>query len=256
MQKAEMVIEQCTPLLRYLEKALGIKTEIVYTPDYDEMILRFVQGEIDIAYLGPLPYVKLHNRFPDAQPLVRFLDKDGQESYTCSLVARKTNREDNVSTILKQAKHISLTQPSSTCGYLMTEKMLKRHGLSLQKDKLYNYTGSHTNSILSVILGDTDVGGVKTSIAEKYLFHGLKIIETSETIPGFALVYNRQTLSKEMANKLKLALLKLHPLESPEDAAITSSWGEQMKYGTKELTHADYESVIKASDTITIPERE
>ncbi|NCC55533.1 MAG: hypothetical protein EOM11_08665 [Erysipelotrichia bacterium] len=74
------------PMVKYLEKKLNISIKIVYDDNYAEIIKKIVGGEVDLAYLGPLPYVELKEKFNDVIPLVTFKDKEGLTSYTCSLV--------------------------------------------------------------------------------------------------------------------------------------------------------------------------
>lgn len=151
MQKAETVIRQTTPFLEHLQKETDFNFTISYSPNYDTLIQKFINGEIDIAYLGPLPYVNLHRQFPDAKPLVRFLSPEGEPDYTCCIITR--SHSGITANSLFKARSAALTQHSSTCGYLITEKILRKHNLSLSKDLSYTYTGSHSNSVLSVIFG-------------------------------------------------------------------------------------------------------
>lgn len=250
MQKAETVIQQYTPFLKHLEEETGTAFEISYSPNYDTLIEKFVRGEIDMAYLGPLPYVKLHRQFPYAKPLVRFLNSDGEADYTCCLIARS---DSGISPLyLSQAKRVALTQPSSTCGYLITEKILRKHDLSLSNTMFYSYTGSHSNSALSVILGNADIGGLKTSIAKRYLFHGITILEESDPIPGFALIYNSKTMDSHQADLIRDSLLS----KQSQTEESVKQWGKQLQYGVVPASHSDYAYIIKALITIMIPEEQ
>ena len=59
MQNRETLIKQFRPMTDYLEKELDIKIEYSYAEGYNEIIKKFSNMEIDLAYLGPLPFVEL-----------------------------------------------------------------------------------------------------------------------------------------------------------------------------------------------------
>ena len=62
----------------------------------------------DLAYLGPLPYVSLRSSYPNAEPLVHFLEKNGQASYSCALISAGEKLPHPL-----RDKTFALTQPLS-----------------------------------------------------------------------------------------------------------------------------------------------
>ena len=71
MEAPEVVVGQWKPLLNYLEHKLGISLRIDYSQRNDEVVEKFRAGTLDLAYLGPLPYVVLKEAFPAALPVVK-----------------------------------------------------------------------------------------------------------------------------------------------------------------------------------------
>lgn len=57
MEKRETVLSRFRPLTEYLSHKLQVKIDYVYALDYAKLLDIFRRSEIDIAYLGPLPYV-------------------------------------------------------------------------------------------------------------------------------------------------------------------------------------------------------
>ena len=55
----EEINTQFLPMIKYLEKKLDVKIQIDYNSDYDALLEKFINGKIDITYLGPLPYLTL-----------------------------------------------------------------------------------------------------------------------------------------------------------------------------------------------------
>jgi len=180
LEKAENNIRHYEMIVNYLSKKTGLDIQIRYYSIYDELLEAFESGEADFGHLGPLPFIVLTESYPYIEPVAAFRNNKKELGYRCCIIARSdsffTNRES-----LKDAKKIALTQPLSTCGHFMSADILKRNGLDIETIE-YSYTGSHSNSALSVILGEYDIGGLKCDIADKYLFHGLSIVDRSVTI--------------------------------------------------------------------------
>ena len=249
MVKSQKLLNQYIPMLKYLEKKTKLKYEIVYVGDYDKLIQKLINSEIDIAFLGPLPYVEITKRCKFIIPLVRFLNSKGEEQYNCSIFSRKNSFIDLKN--LKDKK-VALTQKYSTCGFLAVEQMLQNNHSSL-KNNSYDFTGSHSNAILEVILGNYAIGGAKSSIVKSYEHIGLKILATSQKFPGFVFVAKSNHFSKKTINKIKKALLDLKPLTSKKDKEITKEWGKNLKYGVVEAKDSDYNTIREILKKIELP---
>ena len=228
-KKASKNIEEFFPLNNYLEKKLSISIQYNYKSNYQDILNGFKDGTIDIAYLGPLPLVSLYKEYPFIAPLVSFKNKNGTSKYRCTL---SKFRDDKLQTS-KQIK-IALTQPLSTCGYLMSKVLLEKNfNIDLEKQK-YFYTMSHTNALEAALRGDFLLAGSKESIAKKYESLGMEIIAKSELLPGFSIVANKKTLSAKQIEVLQKTLLEI-----PQE---TYSTFEGMgKYGTIKSHIKDYE---------------
>jgi len=88
MEQKEKVLRQITPMLHFIEKSLDRHFSIKYLSNYDDILYNFQEKRIDLAFLGPLPYVQLRGEYPEAESIVRFLNEHGKDTYTCSLVTR------------------------------------------------------------------------------------------------------------------------------------------------------------------------
>ncbi|MEA2027420.1 MAG: PhnD/SsuA/transferrin family substrate-binding protein [Campylobacterota bacterium] len=250
MVKSQKLIEQYMPMLHYLEKKLNIKFNIIYARDYDTLIDKLSRGQIDIAFLGPLPYVEATSRYPQIKPLVRFLDATGRDYYTCSMFRLK---EHNITLDKITNRNFALTQKYSTCGFLATQQILNQYKTSLEKNN-YIFIGSHTHAILEVILGKSDLGVAKSSIVDQYSHFKLKTVAKSDPFPSFLLVYQTQHIPTRTIEKIKEALLALHPLSKSSDANITKLWGKNLKYGVVEAKDSDYDSIRNILQSIELPQ--
>ena len=250
MEQREKVLRQIAPMLHFLEKSLDRHFSIKYLGNYDDILHDFREKRIDLAFLGPLPYVQLRGEYPEAEPIVRFLNEHGKDTYTCSLI---TGVESGLTTVegLK-GKRLGLTQPHSTCGYLFAGDLLQQAGISI-KDTKFHYTGSHQEVALAVVRGEFDAGGIKTSIAGKYSHLGLRFLAESKPLPGFLLVANKNTLAEEQIEKIRDILLQLRPLDNAANAELTRDWGASVRYGATEVKDSDYDVIRDQLQGITIP---
>jgi len=192
--------------LEYLEQATGIDISWRYVPEYGQILDALASDQLDMAYLGPLPYVELKHRAPHVVPLVRFLEADGASHYYCVLV--RFGEEGHGDEFLLRNLRIGLTQPQSTCGFLAVSVMLKRHGSSpLDDGNSFEYAGGHDKVALGVLEGKYDIGGLQESIASNYRSLDLRVVERAGPYPGFTLVVNTRTMTLRQIDHIRQALL-------------------------------------------------
>jgi phosphonate transport system substrate-binding protein len=247
MENPETVVKQFRPLTAYLEQRLKVKIEYVYSNDYSDIIEKFRRSEVDLTYLGPLPYVELRTSYIQAEPLVHFKEKSGQATYTCAVV---TFPDAGFDLSIAEKRKIALTQPLSTCGYLSTSGLMRRRGSSLERN-YYRYLGQHDAVALSVLQGEFDAGGVKTAIAHKYAHLGLQVVAETPPLPGFALVANAGALASELRARLRQELIALDP--DGKDKALLTSWGDNIRHGAIIAADEDYKVVRDLLGQAVIP---
>ena len=234
-EDVEEINTQFLPMIKYLEKKLNVNIQIDYNSDYNTLLEKFINGKIDMAYLGPLPYLTLEEKYPNTMPLVNFKNEKGEVSYTCSFVSF-ISTEGSIENMTNTK--IALTQPLSTCGYLFVNDVLNNSNANIEKNK-YKYLDRHDEVALSVIRGDEfKYGGLKTDIAQGFTHLGLKEIVRSKEIPSFVLVGNSKTLDNNMLTNIKSTMLSIEKEES-------LTWDKNIKFGTKEINNADYDYLRK-----------
>ncbi|WP_416886201.1 PhnD/SsuA/transferrin family substrate-binding protein [Marinospirillum sp.] len=246
MQAPEQIAREVLPMLAYLEAETGLHFELVYSESYEELIHLFAEGDIDLTYLGPLPYVRLKASFPEAEPLVVFREPQGNALYTCALVHFAGDTLPTDETSLAYA----LTQPLSTCGFLATAALLRERGVDLHQAR-YCYLGRHDQVALAVVRGEFALGGLKTQIAEQFSHLGLAVLAETPPLPGFALVANQQRLTPADRLRLQHALLDLN-VEANAD--LLSHWGPSLRYGVELIEDANYAPVRALLQNTPIPE--
>jgi phosphonate transport system substrate-binding protein len=218
MENTVQTLKIFSPMVKYLEKNLGKKIEIIYKASNKNIVDAIINKEIDIAYLGPLPYVDLKKRYNNSVPIVQFLNKNGTETYTCTLFVREEEKEKLTNT--KNYK-FALTQKYSTCGYAFAQEVLLEKNLSMENNS-FKYIGAHYDTIIEVLSGSYDIGGAKTSIFNKYKYLGVKAIAQSLQNPGFMLVANGSTVSNSDIKKIRDLMINTTDQQR-------KNWGSKIK---------------------------
>lgn len=245
MENRETVVKQFRPMTAFLEQRLNLTIDYVYSDNYADILTRFRQSQVDVAYLGPLPYVQLRAPYVQARPMVRFKEKSGNTSYTCALI---TVPDADFHLPDANQKKIALPQPLSTCGYLSASGLRRAHG-SLLENNYYRYVGKHDTVALSVIRGEFDAGGLKTAIARKYAHMGLQILAETPPLPSFA----PQTLSAALISSICQELTALTP--DRKDNPLLASWGDNIRFGAVMASDGDYQVVRDFLADAVIPDK-
>ncbi|MDZ7641514.1 MAG: PhnD/SsuA/transferrin family substrate-binding protein [Desulfurivibrio sp.] len=252
-ESPKTVFKEVRPLLDYLGKHLEVEFTIEYAASYGELLAKFQDNAIDLAFLGPLPYVVLREKQPAAEPVVIFLEEDGQPTYTCSLLVTMDEAMNGIGEPAALATHpLALTNPYSTCGYLVSDHILNRFGLSLEQIG-YQYLDSHTRVALAVARGEYAAGGIKTSIGRKYLHLGLEFLAESEEVPGRPLVANGETVPGEVLAELRRLLTAPDSRDEPAARAVTRGWGRLFQHGAVAATDQDFDPLRRMLEDREIP---
>lgn len=200
------------PVANYLSEVLKRPVKPKLYESYDDILQALANNDIQFAELGPLPYLTLKKKNPDITPLVSINKSANTSQYECVLAAPY----DGIQSLkdLQNLAHpnVALTQPLSTCGWLVTNQLLQSHDFNLQENS-YAYLGSHQKVALALIRKEFTVGGLARFIAERYQPLGLQILHTSEIMPPFVVVANTQTLTPETLKAATQALLNYTPAQ-------------------------------------------
>lgn len=232
------------PMVEYLAAKLGQPVELVYYDRHAEVLDAFSAGEIQLVYLGPLPYVVLAQRSQAVEPVVFFREATGLAQYRCALIAFA----DDVPALRTQTvMRVGLTQPLSTCGYLGGRAVLQRwRGLVLDELE-YAYLGSHEQVALSVVAGEVAVGSVKDEFVQHFASLGIEVLAYSDWLPATGLFAHRDHLGTA-----KIAEIRSILLETPTQ--VYQTWGSSIGHGMAALSDQDLQALYALGDPSSIPE--
>lgn len=242
LEDREVMVREFLGFVRYLSDQAGRRIELVHTSSYDELIKRFQRDEIDLAFIGPLPYLLINRQEGTARPLVRFKEPDGRDTYTCALTIFGDRLFDPA---LLAGRRLALPDPLSTCGEVTIKPLLREKGLDPARLEI-GFFGQHDAVARAVVLDEADIGGMKSSMARRYRSLGLRIVAESPPVPGFALVANTRTVPEDVQARLIEALLSLPRPGTPEAASLMHSWHAGLRHGAVPASDGDFDRLRAA----------
>lgn len=233
-----------TPLTAYLSKELGQKVVLRVGTSYQEHIDAIGQDQIDIAYMGPVPYIDLVNQY-GVKPLLACQVTNGSPTFEGIIVTRK----DNSATSLAEIKgDFSFVDPQSTMGYILPAYMLLHDNPEILKKKHYQFLKSHENVALGVLAGDFEAGAVKESVYHTYEKRGLKQLVATPAVAEHLFVASSK-IEERLIPILRQAFFKLK--ESPEGQGIMQAIKPTITDFIP-ISDSDYDSLRHIVDELAI----
>ncbi len=211
---------KAAPLVKYLEKTLGMKVEFTPVTDYAASVEALANKQIDMAWYGGFTFVQANIRSGGkAVPLVqRVEDEKFRSVFITSDPAVKALADF-------KGKNFSFGSQSSTSGHLMPRSFLLQANIDPDKDfKRVAYSGAHDATIAAVAAGKVEGGALNISVWEKFVADGK--VDTGKvrvvfTTPGY-FDYNwtvHADTPAALREKITKAFLDLNP-STPEGKEI------------------------------------
>ena len=203
---------KAAPLMKYLEKTLGMKVEFTPVTDYAASVEALANKQVDMAWYGGFTFVQASIRSGGkAVPLVqRAEDEKFRSVFITSDPSIKTLAD-------LKGKNVSFGSQSSTSGHLMPRSYLLQANIDPDKDfKRVAYSGAHDATIAAVAAGKVEAGALNISVWEKFVADGkvdtakVKVIYTT---PGY-FDYNwtvHADMPAALRDKITKAFLDLNP---------------------------------------------
>lgn len=213
------------PFVDYLTKTTGLKWEFVYYSNYDDLIVNLCKGEIDIAYIGPLPFARAY-RDCKVKPLLTVLNEEGKASFRAVIFT--ANKAINSLQDLK-GKRFGFGSRTSTAAYVIPRKMLEDSGVD-KKDIEPVYFRNHDDIIKAVLTGKIDAGAIREPVFEQYKNPSIRVIATSKELPNFVFVSSPKT-KQSIQERFTKTLLSLKPQSKTSDRELVSNWDPELRQG-------------------------
>ncbi len=175
---------KAAPLVKYLEKTLGVKVEFTPVTDYAASVEALANKQVDLAWYGGFTFVQANVRSGGkAVPLVQ---REEDEKFRSVFITS----DPSIKTLADlKGKNVSFGSQSSTSGHLMPRSFLLQANIDPDKDfKRVAYSGAHDATIAAVAAGKVEAGALNISVWEKFVADGK--VDTTKvkvfyTTPGY-----------------------------------------------------------------------
>ena len=229
---ATELINKFSPLAAYLSKKCGQPIEVKISQSYKSHMERVGEGRVDLAYMGPSPYVKMTHTY-GKKTVLACLEVNGKPFFHGMIITLKNSAIKTLQDL--QGKKFAFGDPNSTMSHLVPRYMLWQAGIDVEDLENHQFLGSHNNVALGVLGGYYDAGGVKEGVFYKYQGRGLKMLAKSPPIAEHLFVASDK-LPESTINTLRQSLVDL------KDKTILSSIKKSVT-GMAEVKDADYDTL-------------
>lgn len=198
------------PLTQYLSRQLDRPVKLKLAKDMPGAIRDVADGNVDLAYLTPVAYLKAH-----AMGKVRLVAKtitDGKGSFKLMIVVRDDSPIKTVAEL--RGKKFAFGDRAA----LLQRAVVVGAGIKLDTLGSYDFLGHYDNIVRAVLHGEYDAGILKDTMAYKWRDKGIRILYASEDLPPYNIAASKN-VSNALLHKLKAAFLKLNP-KNPEHMII------------------------------------
>lgn len=167
------------PLLGWLGDEMGHAIDLQVAPNYETMVSMVGLDAVDLAYIGPAPFVRMIEHHGPKTVLGR-LSVDGETTFTGVIVSRASARLTALPDL--RGKRFAFGDRLSTMSHLIPHHMLFKAGVRLSDLQGHAFLGSHTNVVQAVLSGEFDAGAVKDEVFTQYRDSGLRMMARTPPI--------------------------------------------------------------------------
>ncbi len=214
---ATELIKRFTPLTTFLSNELGVPVEIRIKDSYQSHIDFVSRDQADLAYLGPVSYLRVVNN-SGPKPLLARLEVRGAPFFHGMIIVRQDSPIKKLSDL--RGKSFAFGDPNSTMSHVVPRAHLKKAGIDLKSLSRHEFLGSHHDVALGVLGGYFDAGGVKEEVFYEYEKRGLRSLAKSPPISEHVFMA-RSDLAPELVERLQKAFMAVN--QDPQKDYILKS---------------------------------
>lgn len=226
------------PIMDYLTRSTPYRFTLRLSSSYQQTVDLLANGTLSVAFLGTYIYVQAQQK-QAVECLLKPLNENG-EPYSHAVVIV---RDDSPIRSIGDLRHKRVAFPSkdSFSGNWLPRYELQRHHIAFSDLDSVCYLPHHQSVVYQVLKGTFDAGVVKERVAREFLPRGIRILYTSEAIPGSPIVASR-SCPREVSLAVRSALLRIDT-RRPEDRALIETWDPEFQFGFAAATDRDYDAV-------------
>lgn len=221
-----------TPLTEYLGAELGRPVRLQLSPDMPSAIASLAAGEVDLAYLTPVAYLRAHSE--GGAQLIAKTVTDGRASFQLMIVVREDSPLQTVAD-LKGARFAF-----GDSAALLQRAVVVGAGMPLDQLREFRFLGHYDNIVRGVLSGDFDAGILKDTMAFKWQGKGIRVLYRSPQLPPYNIAASA-ALDDHTVEKLRAAFLQLNSTDARHAQVIRAL---DKKYdGFAPVTNGEYDIV-------------
>ena len=214
-------VRKFTPLVKYLERQLGMKVEFTPVNDYPAAVEALVNKQVEVVWFGGFTHVQAQIR--SGGKIIPIAQREEDTRFRSVFITQVGSGIRQLSDL--KGKQVSFGSQSSTSGHLMPRSFLLQAGIDPDKDfKRVAYSGAHDATIASVVSGRVDAAALDITVWRKFVDE--KKVDTGKvdvfyTTPPF-FNYNwsvHADMPADLRERLTKALLGLS-MDNPEGKEI------------------------------------
>ena len=211
-QPEQKLREMYTPLAQFIEKETGSKVTLVIPKNFDAYAKQAIAGDFDIGFANPNIYIDIKKAVPQVEPLAAVSGKLKGVFIVPAESPIKSIKE-------LRGKKISFVDTGSAAGYVAQMLELKKVGIE-KKDITITFAGKPPKVAEAVRDGKADAGGMPTGVFKKLSYASMmRVIGNTVDLPHWP-VHTTKKTDKDIASKVKAAVLKLKPMSADADRAL------------------------------------
>ncbi|MGD8484456.1 MAG: PhnD/SsuA/transferrin family substrate-binding protein [Thioalkalispiraceae bacterium] len=224
--------KRLTPLTRYLSQTLQRPVSLKLSPNMGIAIKEAAEGNVDIAYLTPVAYLKAHEQ-GGAQLIAKTVTK-GKASFQLMIVVKQDSPIKSVQQLV--GKSFAFGDKKA----LLQRAAVVGSGIKLDQFSEYKFLGHYDNIARAVMSGDFDAGILKDTMAFNWEGKGLRILYSSPHLPPYNITASKNVDSKTLKT-LREAFLNLNG-NNPEHLKIIKALDKKYD-GFAPTSDAEYDVV-------------
>jgi len=233
---AKELLERFTPLVNYLAAELDKPVILRVAKTYASHIELVGKNKVDIAYMGPAPYVKLVKNYGH-KPLLAKIQVWGQSTFRGAIIVAQNSPVKTLADL--RGKGFAFGSPNSTMSHFVPRFVLWKAGVTAQQLSHYKFIKSHENVVLGVLLGEFEAGAIKKDIFNRYAQTGIRILTWTPPITVHVFVATQRFPSQKL-DKLRTLFLDIN--NHPKGKTILTSIKKSIT-GVTKVKDEDYDEL-------------
>jgi len=235
-----VMYERFQPMMDYLTQNTPYRFELKISRGYAETIGFLKEGKTQVCSIGDGGLMDAMLKY-GAVPILKPLNEDGRPFYRCYFIVPAASSVHSLSDL--KGKRVAFGSRHSTTGNLVPREMLRKSGIKTEDLRSFANVDYHDAVARVVLKGEYDAGAIKSTVADRYKKHGVRVLAASGELPSVPLIV-RKDAPRELVKALTGALVKLDR-NNPEHRKIMENWDLEYQFGFVPATAADYRDLIR-----------